>query len=64
VTGARLDVVAKRQSGDVKRSYTLSDTLDHDGCTAKLENGVLAVTFPLRGKQKQEPRKIAVQYRY
>lgn len=62
VTGARLDVVAKRSTGDVKRTYTLSETLDPDGCTAKLENGVLAVAFPFRGKQKQEPRKIIVSY--
>ena len=60
VTGRRLDIVAKRKSGDFKRSYTLSEGFDPASCRAKLEHGVLSVTFPARSLQKQEPRQIVI----
>lgn len=47
------------QVGDFLRSFILSDEVDYDSITAKLNNGVLRVTLPKAAKAK--PRKIQVQ---
>lgn len=47
------------QVGDFLRSFILSDEVDYDSITAKLNNGVLSVTLPKAAKTK--PRRIEVQ---
>lgn len=44
--------------GDFLRSFILSDEVDHDRITAKLNNGVLEVVLPRT--PKTEPRRIQV----
>ncbi|MES2788865.1 MAG: Hsp20/alpha crystallin family protein [Planctomycetota bacterium] len=44
--------------GDFLRSFILSDEVDHDRITAKLNNGVLEVVLPRAAKT--EPRRIQV----
>lgn len=44
--------------GDFLRSFILSDDVDHDQITAKLNDGVLELTLPRAEKTK--PRKIQV----
>jgi HSP20 family molecular chaperone IbpA len=43
---------------DFLRSFILSDDVDHNGITAKLQNGVLEVVLPR--SPKTQPRKIQV----
>lgn len=45
--------------GDFFRSFILSDDVDHDRITAKLNNGVLEVTLPK--VPRAQPRKISIQ---
>lgn len=45
--------------GDFLRSFILSDDVDHDRISAKLNNGVLEVTLPRM--PRPEPRRISVQ---
>jgi HSP20 family protein len=44
--------------GDFLRSFILSDEVDYDGITAKLNNGVLEVNLPRM--PRAEPRRIQV----
>jgi HSP20 family molecular chaperone IbpA len=44
--------------GDYLRSFILSDEVDHDRITAKLNNGVLEIVLPQAAKS--EPRRIQV----
>lgn len=44
--------------GDFLRSFILSDQVDHDRITAKLNNGVLEIVLPKASKA--EPRRIQV----
>jgi HSP20 family molecular chaperone IbpA len=44
--------------GDFLRSFILSDEVDHDNITARLNNGVLRVELPRH--QRAEPRRIDV----
>jgi HSP20 family molecular chaperone IbpA len=44
--------------GDFLRSFILSDDVDHDRITAKLNDGVLELTLPR--SQRSQPRKIRV----
>lgn len=46
------------QQADFLRSFILSDDVDHQGITAKLQQGVLEVTLPR--SPKSLPRKIEV----
>ena len=46
------------QVGDFLRSFILSDEVDHDRITARLNNGVLRVELPRTGRA--EPRRIEV----
>lgn len=45
--------------GEYYRVFTLSDTIDQEKITAKLDNGVLTVTLPKHEKVK--PKKIAIE---
>ncbi len=47
------------QVGDYLRSFILSDEVDHDRITAKMNNGVLHLFLPR--VQRGEPRRIPVQ---
>ena len=55
--GARL-IHQEYREGDYLRSFILSDNVDHDRITAKLNNGVLEVFLPHAAKT--EPRRIEV----
>lgn len=55
--GARL-VHQEYREGDYLRSFILSDNVDHDRITAKLNGGVLEVFLP--HAEKAQPRKIQV----
>jgi len=46
------------ERGDFLRSFILSDEVDYDGITAKLNNGVLEVNLPRM--PRAEPRRIQV----
>ena len=46
------------QTGDYLRSFILSDEVDHDRITARLNNGVLRVELPRT--PRAEPRRIEV----
>jgi HSP20 family molecular chaperone IbpA len=46
------------QTGDFLRSFILSDEVDHEKITAKLNNGVLRVVLPKA--PRAEPRRIEV----
>ena len=46
------------QVGDFLRSFILSDEVDHERITAKMNNGVLQVVLPKA--RKAEPRRIEV----
>ena len=45
--------------GEYSRTFTLADTINREGITAKLDNGVLTLTLPKHEKVK--PRKIAIE---
>ncbi|MCB9952901.1 MAG: Hsp20/alpha crystallin family protein [Planctomycetaceae bacterium] len=47
------------ESADFLRSFILSDDVDHEGITAKLQHGVLEVLLPRTSRA--QPRKIEVQ---
>ncbi len=47
------------REGDFLRSFILSDDVDHDRITARLNDGVLELTLPRA--EKAQPRKIPVQ---
>lgn len=47
------------ETGDFLRSFILSDEVDHQNITAKLNHGVLEVVLPKAAKP--EPRRIQVQ---
>ncbi|MEZ5944806.1 MAG: Hsp20/alpha crystallin family protein [Planctomycetaceae bacterium] len=47
------------ETADFLRSFILSDDVDHDGITAKLQHGVLEVLLPRT--TRAQPRKIDVQ---
>ena len=54
-----LDVVHEEyQVGDFLRSFILSDEVDHEKISARLNNGVLRVELPRT--QRAEPRRIEV----
>ncbi len=55
--GARL-LHREYEQGDFLRSFILSDEVDYDGITAKLNNGVLEVNLPRM--PRAEPRRIQV----
>ncbi len=55
--GAKL-IHQEYQVGDYLRSFILSDEVDHDHISAKLNNGVLEVLLP--SAQKSEPKRIQV----
>ena len=56
---ADIDVVHEEyQIGDFLRSFILSDEVDHDNITARLNNGVLRVELPRT--HRPEPRRIEV----
>ena len=44
--------------GEYKRTFALSDTIDREKITAKLDDGVLILTLPKQERVK--PRKIAI----
>ena len=46
--------------GDYYRAFTLSDVLDRDNVSARLENGVLELTLPKAERVK--PREIPISY--
>jgi HSP20 family molecular chaperone IbpA len=47
------------ETGDYLRSFILSDEVDHDRISAKLNNGVLEVVLPKA--EKATPRRIQIQ---
>mgnify|MGYP003573345832 CR=1 FL=1 len=51
-------VLRERHGGDYQQVYTVDDTIDSEGINAKMENGVLTVTLPLRESLK--PRRIEI----
>lgn len=49
----------ERRTGDFARRFTLPETADADGITAKCQNGILEVVIPKQAEL--QPRKIAVE---
>lgn len=53
-------VYSEYEVGDYYRSFTLSDTVDRDGITAELKNGVLKLTLLKAEKAKARQIKVNV----
>lgn len=51
-------LLRERSRGDFRRTYTVDPGIDLDKVDARLENGVLTLTLPMREEAK--PRKIEV----
>lgn len=51
-------LVRERRSGDFRKTFTLDESIDHEGVDGKLTDGVL--TLSLRIKEAALPRKIAI----
>ncbi len=51
-------LLRERRSGDFRKTFTLDESIDHEGVDGKLADGVLALT--LKVKAAALPRKIAI----
>jgi HSP20 family protein len=51
-------ILRERRSGDFRKTFTLDESIDHEGVDGKLADGVLALT--LKVKAAALPRKIAI----
>lgn len=52
--------VSERSVGEFARSFTFPGRVDHDGVTASMKNGILAIVVPKA--KKHETRKIAISF--
>lgn len=51
-------LLRERRSGDFRKTFTLDDSIDHEGVDGKLSDGILTLT--LKVKEAALPRKIAI----
>jgi HSP20 family protein len=58
ITGDAKYIRRELKNSTFRRSFTLGDTLDPTGITAKFENGMLLITIPK--KEESKPRKIDI----
>ncbi len=52
--------ITERSYGSFHRSFRLPDTVDEEGVTANLDNGVLRVTLPKKPEAVKAEKKIAI----
>jgi len=52
-------LVRERRSGDYRKTFTLDESIDHEGVDGKLADGILTLT--LKVKEAALPRKIDIQ---
>ena len=60
VEGDRLNVAWERRQAKMKRSFRLAPSVDAQGITADLKNGVLTLTLPKRTEAQPRQIKVAV----